>query len=262
MSDGLLDRPRIFIGCAGWSIAKPQQSLFPESGSHLGRFAQRLPAVEINSSFYRPHKPSTYARWAAETPGEFAFAVKVPKHITHELRLVDTDAALERFLEETALLESKRGPLLVQLPPSFPFDARIVVDFFSGLRRRFDGRVACEPRHRSWFVSEADALLAEFRVARVAADPAVVAEAAEPGGWRGLTYVRWHGSPRIYYSAYSPERLSSLADSLVAWAEREETWCIFDNTALGAATEDALTVLSLTDRLLSSKEQSASPIGG
>ncbi len=222
MNKGLPGQPPILIGCAGWSIAKPHQELFPEGASHLNRFAQRLPAVEINSSFYRPHKPATYARWAAETPDDFVFAVKVPKQITHVHRLVDSDAALDRFLEETASLGTKRGPLLVQLPPSFRFDARIVADFFSGLRRRHDGRVACEPRHRTWFVPEADAMLAGFQVARVAADPAVVAEAAEPGGWRGLIYVRWHGSPRMYYSAYSPERLSALADSLVAWAERRD----------------------------------------
>ncbi len=76
-------------------------------------------------------------------------------------------------------------------------------------------------------------------MARVAADPARVAAAAEPGGWRGLTYYRLHGSPRTYYSAYSEEFLAPLASRLQAESEHP-AWCIFDNTTLGAATGNAL----------------------
>jgi uncharacterized protein YecE (DUF72 family) len=95
--------------------------------------------------------------------------------------------------------------------------------------------------------TEPERMLADFRIARVAADPAIVPEAAEPGGWRGLTYRRWHGSPVIYESAYPPETLEALAARLAA---EGETWCIFDNTKFGAATRDALMVLDcLTARI-------------
>ncbi|MDQ3815662.1 MAG: DUF72 domain-containing protein, partial [Armatimonadota bacterium] len=77
----------IYIGCAGWSIPSPHAPEFPAAGSHLERYAARFPAVEINSSFYRPHRPQTYERWAAAVPTHFQFAVKVPKIITHERRL-------------------------------------------------------------------------------------------------------------------------------------------------------------------------------
>ena len=80
-------------------------------------------------------------------------------------------------------------------------------------------------------------------MARVAADPSVVAHAAEPGGWRRLVYFRLHGSPEIYRSAYPAERLESVANSLVAACGFARTWCIFDNTTLGAATGNALTVV-------------------
>jgi uncharacterized protein YecE (DUF72 family) len=83
--------PRIFIGCAGWSIARAHAQAFPEAGTHLKRYAQLLPAVEINSSFYRPHRPQTYARWAASTPQTFRFAVKLPRAITHTHRLRDSE---------------------------------------------------------------------------------------------------------------------------------------------------------------------------
>src|SRR4051812_37944053 len=165
------------VGCAGWSIPREHAGLFPEAGSHLVRYAQRFPAVEVNSSFYRPHRPSTYARWAAETSEDFAFSIKVPKEVTHKRRLADADEPLDRFLAETAALGAKRGPLLIQLPPSLAFDAGTARSFFAGLRHRYGGTVACEPRHPSWFESEADRLLSDREVARVAADPAVVPQA-------------------------------------------------------------------------------------
>ncbi len=118
--------------------------------------------------------------------------------------------------------------------------------FLDDLRSRTAGSVVCEPRHASWFTPDVDGLLGELRVARVAADPALVAGAGEPGGWRGLSYYRLHGSPRIYYSAYSPEALSEIAERLVSDAATGvETWCIFDNTAAFAATGDALTTKGL-----------------
>ena len=231
------------VGCAGWSIPKEHAGCFPEEGSHLVRYAQRLPAVEVNSSFYRPHRPSTYARWAAETPEGFAFSLKVPKEVSLKRRLVDAEEPLERFLDETDALGSKRGPLLLQLPPSLAFDAEIVASFLDALKARYGGSIACEPRHQSWFEPEADRLLRYREVARVAADPAVVPEAAEPGGWGGLVYHRLHGSPKVDHSAYPDAYLDALARRLAEAVVVAPVWCIFDNTALGAATADALTVL-------------------
>jgi uncharacterized protein YecE (DUF72 family) len=128
--------------------------------------------------------------------------------------------------------------LLVQLPPGFAFDERRVAAFLKQLRGRTEGDVACEPRHRSWFTAEAERLLSGFRIARVAADPAVVPAAAEPGGWPGLAYHRLHGSPRMYRSPYPPEYLNALERRLSGTGGA--VWCIFDNTAEGWATHDAL----------------------
>ena len=197
------------VGCAGWTIPKQYASRFPADGSHLARYAERLQAVEVNSCFYRSHRPSTYARWAAETPAEFAFSLKIPKEITHERRLVKTDGAISRFLDETAELGPKRGPILVQLPPSLAFDAKLVGDFFTALRRQYDGEVVCEPRHVSWFTPEPETLLTRLKVARVAADPSVVRHGAEPGGWDGTVYYRLHGSPQMYRSHVSRRSILS-----------------------------------------------------
>lgn len=231
------------VGCAGWSIPGEYASRFPDEGTHLRRYSQRFLAVEINSSFHRPHRRSTYAGWSAQTPEGFAFSSKVPKEVTHKRRLVDVDDPLDRFLAETAALGEKRGPLLVQLPPSLAFDAEVVGAFFAGLRDRYSGPVVCEPRHPSWFLPGPDRLLTDREVARVAADPALVPEAGEPGGWGGLVYYRLHGSPRPYYSAYPADQLEAIAGKLAGAALAAPVWCVFDNTAQGAATADALAVL-------------------
>jgi uncharacterized protein YecE (DUF72 family) len=235
------------VGCAGWSLPRDRQASFPPEGSHLERYAVRFPAAEINTSFYRPHRPATYARWSAAVPAEFRFAVKVPKAITHGLRLRGAGDALDAFLAEAGALGDRLGCLLVQLPPSLDFDAAAAGAFFAALRERTPVAAACEPRHASWFTAEADGLLAAHGVARVAADPAKVPEAAEPGGAPDPVYYRLHGSPRIYYSAYGTAYLDSLAARLREHAAAgRRTWCIFDNTAAGAATENALELL---DRL-------------
>jgi uncharacterized protein YecE (DUF72 family) len=236
----------IRIGTAAWSIPKQHAAAFPATGSHLERYGGVLNAVEINSSFYRPHRMITYERWAASVPEHFRFAVKIPKAITHERLLQDASNLLDRFLSEVSSLGPKLGPLLVQLPPSLRFEPGVADVFLSDLRSRIDGPIVCEPRHASWFAPEINALLDELRIARVAADPAPVPGAGIPGGWRGLSYYRLHGSPKIYYSAYSPDDLAGIAQRLACEAAAEiETWCIFDNTAAFAATGDALTTRSL-----------------
>lgn len=231
------------VGCAGWAVPAAHAARFPAGGSHLARYAARLPAAEINSSFYRPHRPATYAKWAAAVPADFRFAVKVPRAATHERRLAGAGDVLDRFLGEATQLGDRLGPLLVQLPPSLAFDAAVAEAFFADLRGRFAGGVVVEPRHRSWFTPAATRLVAAHRVARVAADPAVVPAAAEPGGWDGLVYYRLHGSPKVYYSAYDAAYLDALAEKLAAAARRAETWCVFDNTADGWAAANALDVL-------------------
>jgi uncharacterized protein YecE (DUF72 family) len=240
-----LPAPGLCLGCAGWTIRREHFARFPNVGTHLQRYAALFNSVEINSCFYRPHRFSTYERWASSVPESFRFAVKLPKAITHEARLVGVSQALERFLSETSGLDMKRGPILVQLPPSFAFDPSVADSFFTELRARYEGDVVFEPRHESWFSIEGESLLREHRIARVAADPACVPAAAEPGGYDQLVYLRLHGSPRVYYSAYPPDALESVARFIEDKVTRGiSVWCIFDNTALGAATSDALMVQS------------------
>jgi uncharacterized protein YecE (DUF72 family) len=108
--------------------------------------------VEINSSFHRPHAAATYAKWRDSTPPDFRFAVKVPRTITHDLKLQTSRELFLAFLAETDGLAEKRGPLLVQLPPSLSFDASVATRFLDVVRKVYRGPVVCEPRHPTWFV--------------------------------------------------------------------------------------------------------------
>ena len=229
----------IRIGCAGWGIDRQSASQFPGEGSHLQRYATVLNAVEINSSFYKPHQASTYARWAENVPDEFRFSVKLPRSITHCQKLFDIDDLLSTFSAEAGALGEKLGCILVQLPPSLVFDLKVADGFFERLHDRFKCALACEARHGSWFGNEATELMKRHRVTRVIADP--------PAGQAGvfvpttdMIYARLHGSPRIYYLPYEEKYLNQVADHL----KKHPGWCIFDNTASGAALPNALELMA------------------
>ncbi len=227
------------IGCAGWSIPRLHADGLPGAGTHLERYAQSFACVEINSSFYRSHRASTWTRWAESVPEGFQFSVKAPRTITHEAALDCSEEDLRRFLDEVSGLGAKLGPLLFQLPPSLAFEEARAAAFFQMLREVCAGSVVLEPRHASWFCADAAARLEQFQVSRVAADPRVVPSAFEPAGSRAVVYYRLHGSPRRYYSAYGEDFLRRFAATLHGWEKRSEVWCIFDNTAAGAAMGDA-----------------------
>ena len=235
---------RIHVGTAGWAMPRLHRDRFPQAAPNLTRYATRLNAVEINSTFYRPHQPATLGRWAGSVPPGFRFSLKVPKANTHDARLVGNGKLVEAFLAELEPMGSKAACLLVQLPPKLELDMGAAREFLSHLREAFDGAIAIEPRHASWFTPAAEGMLERLRVARVAADPPRAPQGRDPGGWRGLAYYRLHGSPRMYYSSYGEDFLEALAARLEALRGAGiPAWCIFDNTTLGAGTANALSLL-------------------
>ncbi|MDP9016735.1 MAG: DUF72 domain-containing protein [Candidatus Eremiobacteraeota bacterium] len=227
----------IRIGTAGWNIPKVNREAFSTEGTALQRYAGVFNCAEINSTFYRPHRASTYERWANSVPENFAFSLKIPKEITHVRKLVACEDSLRRFIDETSALGQKRDMLLIQLPPKLAYERAVAEEFFSTLRAMYVGKIALEPRHASWFETGIERWLQAIDVCRVAADPVAVAGGDEPGGSAQFSYFRLHGAPRMYYSAYGPDRIAELARRL---SQTPNAWCIFDNTASGAATGDAL----------------------
>jgi uncharacterized protein YecE (DUF72 family) len=236
------------VGCAGWALPRAVRDAFGPGDSNLARYAGRCNAAEINSSFYRPHRRAVYERWAAAVPAGFRFSAKLPKAITHERRLADCAEPLAAFLDEVGGLGEKLHCLLVQLPPSLAFEPAVAAAFLERLRGDFAAGLALEPRHATWFTPEVDALLRRLRIARVLADPVLFDAGRAPGGWPGLVYLRLHGTPRVYWSAYEGALLQALARRMrQAEMEAEEVWCIFDNTASGAAAANALELGRLLD---------------
>lgn len=221
------------IATAAWSIPKAVAGAFPAEGSGLARYAAIFDGVEVNSTFYRRHRTSTFERWAETTPDGFRFAVKIPREITHQRAMTEIGEPFAAFLRDVSALGHKRGPLLCQLPPSLRFDPHTFRAAFDEMRSLDDGPIVIEVRHRSWACEEALDLLATYAIDRVLADPAPVWPAddfREPP-----RYVRLHGKPRIYYSSYSGAEIAAFSTLLPP-----DGWCVFDNTASGAAIENAL----------------------
>lgn len=230
------------IGTAGWNVPVEAAESFPREGSHLSRYSQALTAVEINSSFYRHHMPSTYKRWAESTPEHFRFSVKLAKAFTHEARLLPSGDSLRACLSGISELGSKWGVLLVQLPPSLAFEKERAVNFLSFLRDYCPVPVVWEPRHPTWVEPAALETLDRFQVPKVIADPEPCPLPSSQGALLGdasLRYYRLHGSPIVYRSSYRPPFLRKLARRIEE-AVSEEVWCIFDNTTFGFATLNAL----------------------
>lgn len=228
------------IGTAGWQLPVALRAAHA-TGTQLEQYARVFNAVEINSTFYRPHRPATFQRWAASVPDDFRFSVKLHRGITHDPHARTAHASIA-FLDMVANLGHRLGPVLVQFPPSRAFDAS-TEDLLEELRTLHAGAIVVEPRHRSWATPEAERLLVRLRMARVAADPPVITHRVHPGAHPHPFYFRLHGSPRVYWSSYDDERLRSFADT--ARKAPDEAWVIFDNTAAGAAAVDARRLMGL-----------------
>jgi uncharacterized protein YecE (DUF72 family) len=236
---------KVRIGISGWRYAGWRGSFYPEGlpqRRELEFAAQHFDSIEINGSFYSLQRPEAYARWYAETPAEFLFAVKGSRYITHMLKLRNVEVALANFFASGLLgLEEKLGPILWQLPPQLGFDDRLepFIELLprdtwraaelarghdarlrgrsltaSGARRRL--RHAVEVRHPSFCCPEFIQLLRRQRVGLVVADTA--------GRWPYLedvtadfVYVRLHGDEKLYESGYG-------AAALRRWSERVRAW--------------------------------------
>jgi uncharacterized protein YecE (DUF72 family) len=264
------------IGISGWRYAPWRGVFYPGSlpqRAELEYAAGLMSTIEINGSFYSLQRPESYARWRAETPDDFVFAVKGGRFITHMKKLAGVDAPLANFFASGVLaLGEKLGPVLWQLPPSLGFDPDRLAAFFALLPRttreaaelarrhdeRVDGRAlieaavdlplrhAVEVRHGSYEVPEFPALLREHDIGLVVADTA--------GRWpliREVTtdfaYVRLHGDTELYASGYSADALDSWAALLRGWAESgKDVYAYFDNDIKVHAPFDAI---ALAERL-------------
>ncbi|HEX7082995.1 MAG TPA: DUF72 domain-containing protein [Gaiellaceae bacterium] len=234
---------RIRVGCSGWNYAHWRNGVFypPRCPARrwLAYYAERFETVEVNATFYRLPRESSVARWVDETPGDFVFAVKASRYLTHVKRLLDVAEHLPLLLDRIEPLRRspKLGPLLWQLPPTFACDLERLASALAQLPR--DLRHAFEFRHPSWFRPELYELLRAHGVALVIGDRPQVHAFQAHELTAGFTFVRFHHGSRGARGNYSSGELDEWAERLRAWAETVEVYAYFNNDWEGFAVENA-----------------------
>jgi uncharacterized protein YecE (DUF72 family) len=270
-------RGTIRVGISGWTYPGWRGDFYPKGlvqRRELEYAAQRMTSIEINGSFYSLQRPSSYATWRDQTPGDFVFAVKGGRFITHMKKLADVEVPLANFYASGVLaLGPKTGPYLWQLPPSLGYDAARLASFFDLLPRTLtdaavlaeghDAKVpddralttlakgdvdrplrhALEVRHHTFTNPELLEVLRRHDVALVVADTA--------GKWPLIeeptsdhVYVRLHGDAELYTSGYSSEALDRWAEKCRGWADAGlDVHVYFDNDAKGFAPHDAMALI-------------------
>jgi uncharacterized protein YecE (DUF72 family) len=204
---------RLYAGTSGFSYAEWKGSFYPEdlpSSKFLPYYAERLPAVEINNTFYRMPKASMLESWRDAVGDAFRFVLKVSQQITHKQRLVDCADSVRYLLETSSVLGEKRGPFLVQLPPFLRKDAERLRGFLAEWPR--EAPAAFEFRHASWFDDEVLDLLRGAGMALCVADTEGDAEAAGEQAAPIERTADW-GYFRLRRQDYDD-------DALRAWGER------------------------------------------
>src|SRR4029453_1428765 len=234
---------RVLVGCSGYSYKEWKGSFYPEdlpASEMLRYYAQHLPTVEINNTFYRMPSAEMLTRWADETPDGFTFVLKAPQRLTHQKRLKDVGDALPYFLDVSKALGAKRAPFLFQLPPNFKKDAERLDAFLALLPD--EARVALEFRHASWFDDETYAVLRGHGAALCAAETGAE-DGEEPLPVTLVPTARW---------GYLRLRRVDYTDADVAgWAERiraqpwEEAFVFFKHEDEGTAPKLAARLIEL-----------------
>ena len=203
---------RVFVGTSGYSYKEWKGNFYPKDlpeKDMLHFYAERFQTVEINNTFYRMPSEKMLSRWSEEVPEGFAFVLKAPCRITHEMRLKDAEDAVSYFLQTASVVGKKLGPLLFQLPPFLKKDLPRLRDFLSFLPR--GQRVAFEFRHASWFDNEV------YETLRSQGAALCLAETDE-GATPLISTATW-GYLRLRRKEYGEPELHAWADRI-----RDQQW--------------------------------------
>lgn len=235
------EKGTLYIGTSGFSYPSWRGSFYPAkmpAREFLAHYGSRFRSLEVNSTFYRFPLESTLARWRDLTPEGFVFAVKASRYITHIKRLGEPENTVGPFLDRVRSLGTKLGPILLQLPGKFTFNAEVLASFCEVLDKRF--RYVFEFRDPGWFREDTCDILKRHGMAFCIWDYA---------GFRspdavtaGFVYVRLHGPLKEpYRGAYPVSFLEERADAIRGWlSEGRAVYVFFDNTMEGDAASDAL----------------------
>ena len=238
MGFGIVPGVQLFAGTSGFAYPAWRGSFYPEklpAARMLRYYAERLPAVEINNTFYRMPKPALLEGWSGQVPEGFSFALKASRRITHLKRLADTGEELAYLYRAAAALGPRRGPILFQLPPFLKKDLPRLQGFLATLPD--DHRAAFEFRHPSWFEDDVMAALREREAALC------IAESGEAGD-APLAVTADFGYLRLRRERYDDADLERWVRQvrLQPW---ERAFVFFKHEAAGAGPALAARFLSL-----------------
>lgn len=235
-----------FIGTSGCNYENWRDGFYAGCPKRewLAHCAAHFSGIEVNATFYRLQTAQTFGRWRAETPAGFRFAIKANRYLTHNKKLADPlpSIALER--NRARGLGAKLAAVVWQLPHNFQRNLARLETFARALHSWRATRHAVEFRHPSWFEDEVAACLRDHGIAACQSD------AADWPMWEAVTtdlvYVRLHGRPVTYASAYSHAELRAWAERVRRWLrEGRDVHVYFDNDAFGYAPRDALRLIDL-----------------
>jgi uncharacterized protein YecE (DUF72 family) len=235
------------IGTSGWSYQHWVGVLYPPGlapTKRLARYVEMFDTVELNASFYRWPKDSTFAAWREQLPAGCTMSVKAHRGLTHYRRLASPEPWIERFDRCWRLLGDRHGVLLVQLHPEQQRDDARLDSFLQQVPASI--RVAVELRHPSWNDPAVYQMLERRRAAYVVMSGGGLA--CVPRATTDLVYVRMHGPDQdaIYAGCYSDDELRRWANRIAQWdGEGRDVWVYFNNDLGGHAVRNALTLQEL-----------------
>jgi len=245
-----MSKGKIFIGTSGWVYSHWEGIFYPESlnsKDKLKYFSQHFKTTEVNYSFYHLPKPTTYQNWYSQTPGDFLFALKASRFITHIKRLKGAGGAWKIFIKNALNLKEKLGPILFQFPSNFQATPENIkrleafLKFISNNRLRF----AFEFRHQSWCQDKTYKILKKYNTAWVIADSPRYPKVEQVT--TDFVYLRLHGSKILFSSKYSKKELKDFAQKIKKWLKQnKDVFVYFNNDAYGYAVENAKTLKNLT----------------
>ncbi|HTI89790.1 MAG TPA: DUF72 domain-containing protein [Puia sp.] len=244
------EESRLWFGTSGLVLPLPNKQAFPpefRAGTRLTFYASLFNSLEVNSSFYKIPMPGTFSKWVTEVPEDFRFTVKLWQGITHSPQLSFNPADVDKFMHAANQLATKKGCLLIQLPPSLKADKadqlQFLLEQISQTQQHW--RLSVEFRNRTWYKPEIEKLLAQFKTTRVLHDiPA--SKIMETTGDLPFIYLRFHGPAGDYKGGYGEAALKEYAEMIQKWQRAGKEVYVYFNNTIGDAITDLEILRELT----------------
>jgi uncharacterized protein YecE (DUF72 family) len=235
----------VYIGTSGWAYPNWVGILYPEGlpqSKFLNYYSQFFNCVEVNSTFYRVFKPSTYSNWMKAVGEDFKFIIKIPQEISHKKKLVNAIQDIEDFFENISVLKPKIAMLLLQLPPSFNTSIDIFSEVIKYMRSYYP--LAVEFRNSYGNFQDVVSVLIENDCTLV--NPDSPKNIPTTYLTNKTLYYRLHGRTSLHKSSYEDKELQEIAHSIKSQSDRiEEAFVIFNNGMLGYSIPNAMKLQKL-----------------